>query len=195
MPRNSANSGAISFSKPSQNRPKMAAKSSTSQPKATWQDVEANDWAIVKTCRRYFSGADIQDAAQQSRLRIWRKLGQFRGESSLSSWMHRVATNECLTILRKRGALKRAMEVSLEEINFDAPSQVSTFHTVAAKEAIDKLQRTPRGRRCVSRLAMISDGMSYEEIASACQISVVAAKSRVHHARVILRGMAAGVTK
>ena len=53
------------------------------------------------------SGHDADDAVQETLLRAWRALPRFRGNSSLGSWLYRIATNVCLDALgrRRRGPL------------------------------------------------------------------------------------------
>jgi RNA polymerase sigma-70 factor, ECF subfamily len=45
---------------------------------------------------------DAEDAVQDTMLRAWREFGRFEGRSSLSTWLHRIATNVCIDMLRKR---------------------------------------------------------------------------------------------
>jgi RNA polymerase sigma-70 factor, ECF subfamily len=45
---------------------------------------------------------DAEDAVQDTMLRGWREFGRFEGRSSLSTWLHRIATNVCIDMLRKR---------------------------------------------------------------------------------------------
>src|SRR5581483_11825578 len=48
------------------------------------------------------SGADAEDALQETLLRAWRALPRFEGRSSLRSWMYRIATNACLRVIERR---------------------------------------------------------------------------------------------
>jgi RNA polymerase sigma-70 factor (TIGR02960 family) len=48
---------------------------------------------------------DADDASQETLLRAWRHLGSFQPRSTLSAWLHRIATNVCLTLLRRRKQL------------------------------------------------------------------------------------------
>lgn len=196
MPRSSENSGAISFSKPSQNSPKMAAKSSPSQPKATWQDVEANDWAILKTCRRFFRGADVDDAAQQSRIRILSRLHLFAGEAKLSTWMHKVTVNECLCIIRSRKAKMRDGEISLdflrEQQRFDAPADIADpLRGINAEQSISILRAVPALAVHLRRVSLIAEGCTYQDVAHMEGVSITTVKSRILRSRQRLLGMLA----
>jgi RNA polymerase sigma-70 factor, ECF subfamily len=54
---------------------------------------------------------DAEDAVQDTMLRAWREFGRFEGRSSLSTWLHRIATNVCIDMLRKRGRRTVPMEL------------------------------------------------------------------------------------
>ena len=73
---------------------------------------------------------DARDATQETFLAALRKLPSFRGDSALSTWLHRVAVNSCYDILRRR---KRRAEESLPENPGPAPGDVAE----SASEAID----------------------------------------------------------
>src|ERR671916_1262419 len=45
---------------------------------------------------------DADDALQEALLRAWRALPRFRGQSSLRTWLHRIATNVCLDVIARR---------------------------------------------------------------------------------------------
>ena len=58
---------------------------------------------IVLLCYRFLgSVAEAEEAAQETALRAWRGRAAFRGEASLRTWLHRIATRVCLDILRQR---------------------------------------------------------------------------------------------
>src|ERR1043166_9869967 len=45
---------------------------------------------------------DARDACQEAFIAAYRNLGRFRGEAKVSSWLHRIAVNQCLTIKRRQ---------------------------------------------------------------------------------------------
>ena len=47
---------------------------------------------------------DAEDALQEALLRAWRGLGRFEGRASLRTWLHRIATNACLDLAKRRPA-------------------------------------------------------------------------------------------
>jgi RNA polymerase sigma-70 factor, ECF subfamily len=55
---------------------------------------------------------DAEDAVQDTMVRAWREYGGFEGRSSLRTWLHRIATNVCIDMLRKRS--RRALPMELQ---------------------------------------------------------------------------------
>jgi RNA polymerase sigma-70 factor, ECF subfamily len=57
---------------------------------------------------------DARDAAQETFISAYRNLGRYRGDAKISSWLHRIAVNQCLTV--KRRARTRAEEFIDEDL-------------------------------------------------------------------------------
>jgi RNA polymerase sigma-70 factor, ECF subfamily len=55
---------------------------------------------------------DAEDAVQDTMMRAWRELGRFEGRASLRTWLHRIATNVCIDMLRSRG--RRTVPMDLQ---------------------------------------------------------------------------------
>jgi len=62
---------------------------------------DANAALIRNRCRMFVDDATADDLVQQTFLQAHRNLSSFRGDSTISTWLYKVATNECLTYLRK----------------------------------------------------------------------------------------------
>src|SRR5215213_7396378 len=87
---------------------------------------------------------DARDAAQETFIAAYRNLGRFRGEAKVSSWLHRIAVNQCLTI--KRRAKTRA-EDHIDDENgesdriFVAPARTSPGNEAEQAERLNVVRQ------------------------------------------------------
>ena len=141
---------------------------------------------------------DACDVTQEVFLKVFRNVGHFRGQSSLRTWVYRIAVNESHN--RRRWLFRhRRQEVGLEEDFEDSPpreraiadSSRSPFDCVfdhekhlMIEEALSRIN--PSFREAVV-LRDVED-FSYEEIAEILQISIGTVKSRILRGREALRG-------
>ena len=186
----------------------------------TWPDAGSADWALVQQCAAGDEDAcarlvtdhqrmvyqlglhllgDPQEAADLSQevfLRIFRTLAQFRGQSTLRTWIYRIVVNQASNRQRWWRRRKRGQQVPLEEHtaahgelpesrSYAMPDQVLQQRETAGRvwNALDKL---PFDQRAVIVLREI-DGLSYEEIATSLGVAVGTVKSRLARARGNLR--------
>lgn len=134
------------------------------------------------------SHADAQDATQETFVRAWRGLGRFRGESAVSTWLYRIVTNHCLNmIVASRPAASLDLEMPLVGSDpAEITEQRERFTAVARQVA-----SLPPDQRAALVLRDF-EGLSYEEVAAALEVSVAAIKGRIHRARLsVLRETAA----
>jgi RNA polymerase sigma-70 factor, ECF subfamily len=148
---------------------------------------------VYSLCLRMVGNvAEAEDLTQEAFLQFHRKIDTFRGESALSTWLHRLAINVVLMHLRK-GKLQLD---SLDEIMGPTPDQRPgrSFGApdIVLSGAIDRLtlQRAigdlPAGYRLVFVLHDI-EGFEHNEIASLLDCSIGNSKSQLHKARLKLR--------
>ncbi len=65
--------------------------------------IEAHRRDTVVLCYRFLGSVhEAEEAAQETALRAWRASGSFRGEASVRTWLHRIATRVCLDLLDQR---------------------------------------------------------------------------------------------
>lgn len=130
---------------------------------------------------------DAQDVAQDVFLKAYKGLKDFRPDSSLYTWLYRIAVNTCLDYKRKarRDALKK--EPLPEDLASNEPFPAELYESRENTEAIQAaLQKLPEKLRAPIVLREI-EGLSYEEVAEVVHASVGAVKSRISRAREELR--------
>ncbi len=124
--------------------------------------------------------AAAEEAAQDALVRIWKGLGGFRAEATLSTWIYAVTRNACLTALR-RGGLRT---VSLEEPGARREVEGCGRGWVRDRspEAADLLDRLPAKYRQVVALFYMQE-KSYDEVARMLGLPVGTVKTYLFRAR------------
>ncbi len=128
------------------------------------------------------------DVAQEAFVRAWRAIERFRGDAKFSTWMHRITVNTAFTHRDRR---KRTQVDSLDEIYREPESASLTPERGGESAAMrgplqDALNELPESLRAVVVLKDVYE-WSHPEIAEHLDISVTAAKVRLHRARKSLR--------
>jgi RNA polymerase sigma-70 factor (ECF subfamily) len=125
------------------------------------------------------------DVAQDTLIRAWKALPNFRGDAALSTWLHRITVNTAWT--HKKKAL-RHRGYSLDEVA-DVAAPMTADHPEIAGEILElrsrlrqALDALPEAQRQVVVMKDVYQ-WSHSEIAEAMGISVSAAKVRLHRAR------------
>jgi RNA polymerase sigma-70 factor (ECF subfamily) len=136
---------------------------------------------------------DARDATQETFVAAFRNLGAFRGEAKVSSWLHRIAVNQCIT--RQRRARVRgetSLEAQVEEggVQFAATDDVNPAadaegreRTAAVRRAVNAL---PPELRSVVVMKEFED-LTFQEIADALGVPLSTVKSRLYTALKQLR--------
>ena len=134
------------------------------------------------------SAQDAEDLLQEVFLTAHRKLGSFRGESALGTWLYRMAVNHCLDFLRGRqNRMARATD-SLDEDGAAEPADVGpVIPSAIAKLDLERaIAALPAGCRAAFVLHDV-EGLEHREIARLLGVSEGTSKSQVHKARRKLR--------
>lgn len=148
---------------------------------------------VYSLCLRIVGNvAEAEDLTQEAFLQFHRKIETFRGESALSTWLHRLAINVVFMHLRKKGlqltSLDEMMAPDLAQRppgSFGAPDPIlsGTIDRLELQRAIDDL---PAGYRLIFVLHDI-EGYEHNEIAKMLHCSTGNSKSQLHKARLKLR--------
>ncbi len=199
----------------------MAAETSVKPIRVlAWSNAASADWALVQECATGSEDActrlvtdhqrmvyqlalhllgdpqEALDLSQEVFLKVFRTLPQFRGQSTLRTWIYRIVVNQASNRQRWWRRRRRAQQVAIEEHTamhgelpdareFSMPDRVLQERETADRVwlAMDQL---PFEQRAVIVLREI-DGLSYEEIATSLDIAVGTVKSRLARARETLR--------
>lgn len=135
------------------------------------------------------------DLSQEVFLRVFRTIGRFRGQSTLKTWIYRIAVNQARNRHRFWRRRHRADQVSLESHvaahgDFRSCAESGPDRVLAQKELAARLKSALDGLPFDQRTAIVLrevDGLSYEEIAYSLGVAVGTVKSRLTRARHTLR--------
>ncbi len=156
---------------------------------------------IHRYLTRLVGEADAEDMTQLVMLKVSEKLAEFRGESNISTWIYRIATNAALDKLRGRA------NQPVADVNFDSAldedlppgMQDASAEKTAIREEMNAcirefIERLPEAYKTVMVLSEL-EGFQNAEIAAILGISVDTVKIRLHRAREKLRkDLGAGCT-
>jgi RNA polymerase sigma-70 factor (ECF subfamily) len=138
---------------------------------------------IHSLTRRMLGHHDADEVTQDIFVRTWQKLGQFRGDSQFSTWLHRLAVN--VVIERRRSFAVQRERMSDDPTALDmvtvAPARADL--TVDFEAAIERL---PEGAREIFVLHDV-EGYKHREIATMLSITSGTSKRQLHRARMLLR--------
>jgi len=141
--------------------------------------------------------SDAADVVQEVFLKVFRNIGSFRGDSSLKTWIYRIAVNEARNHRRWFGR-HRGKEVGLEPASHEefsngdwlpaespSPYEITLDHEVQEmmEEAFKRISPSYRAALVLREV----EELSYDEIADVLEISVGTVKSRILRGREVLR--------
>ena len=125
---------------------------------------------------------DANDVLQNTFLKGWINIDSFRGDSKISTWMYKIAVNECITFLNKQKAMNN---ISLDNADSFLIETMRADEYFDGEELDEKLQKAiltlPDKQRLVFTMKY-QDDMKYEEMSEILGTSVGALKASYHHA-------------
>jgi RNA polymerase sigma-70 factor, ECF subfamily len=137
--------------------------------------AQYQDKVFRLACGMLGDEALAEDAAQETFVRVWKGLGKFRGESSLSTWIFTIARRACLDALKARKKTAR-----LEQVPEQAVQRPRVDRELLDIDAL--LQELPERAREVVVLFYLED-RSYEEVARTLSVPMGTVKTLLFRAR------------
>lgn len=137
---------------------------------------------VYGLCLRMTGNAsEAEDCTQEAFIQAWRKLGKFRGDSALATWLHRIAVNTVLGRIRKSKREQDRIQAATDR----APVPLATNDTGELRDLSEAVDRLPAGARHVFVLHAVY-GYSHDEAASMLGIAAGTSKAQLHRARRLL---------
>jgi len=125
---------------------------------------------------------DADDVLQNTFIKAFKNINKFKGDSSLFTWLYRIATNESLNFLKKK---KRHFFFPIEDHEKAMEEHLDHSSHISGDEIQKTLQRLilklPEKQRLVFNLKYFED-LSYEEMSVITDTSIGALKASYHHA-------------
>jgi RNA polymerase sigma factor (sigma-70 family) len=155
-------------------------------------DSEAITWlyrefgpVLFSVCRRYSDSQEsAEDLFQEGFLKILDKLGSFRGESGIKTWMYRVMCNYCINELRR--PLNKIKWADVDELEYQADAVAEPDDLISVDALMTLIQLLPTGYRLVLNMYAIEE-KSHAEIAELLGISEVSSRTQLFKARRMLK--------
>ena len=136
-------------------------------------------WHIRKIV---ISHDDTDDVLQNTFIKVYRSIGNFKAESKLYSWMYRIATNEAITFINKKA---KENKVDIGEFQYKMAENLEADVYFDGNEIQLQLQKAiamlPQKQRLVFNMKYFDD-MKYQDISDVLETSVGALKASYHHA-------------
>jgi len=159
-------------------------------------DAEAFGEIVRRWERRIFALAygmlgreeDARDATQETFLSAFRNLRGFRGEAKVSSWLHRIAVNQCITRQRRskvRGETTLEDETGAEAASFSAPAHQSPARVAESRERAEIVRRAVSALPTELRQVIVMkefEELTFQEIAAVLELPLSTVKSRLYTA-------------
>jgi RNA polymerase sigma-70 factor (ECF subfamily) len=142
---------------------------------------------VFSICTRMVNDRSrAEELTQDVFVRVWNKLGQFRGQSTFGTWLHRLTVN---VVLNERKTDRRRMNRTEEVENFDDVVDAGSLSEIGPGLAIDleaAIGLLPPGARRVFVLHDV-EGFTHEEIGQMLGVTPGGTKAQLHRARLLLR--------
>jgi RNA polymerase sigma-70 factor (ECF subfamily) len=138
---------------------------------------------IHSLARRMLGSHEADEVTQDIFVRTWQKLGQFRGDSAFSTWLHRLAVNVAIERRRSYAIQRERMSTDPDALDFVAVAPGRGDLRVDFEQALERL---PAGAREIFVLHDV-EGYKHREIAAMLGVASGTSKRQLHRARMLMR--------
>lgn len=174
-------------------REPVASRQPLSKPDDSWAASDLADLynehsrAIFYLCLRFLSDPQkAEDATHDVFVKAFKKLDQFRGDSSYRTWLYRIAINHCRNL--QQAWNERHMVTNVDDVVWDTtPARTdSPLRVLETKELGNRIQTALDGLSPEYRLLLLlvaDEELSYDEIAALTDQTTDAVRGKLHRAR------------
>ena len=136
---------------------------------------------VLQMCLGFVSGdRDVaNDLTQETFINVWNGMAGFREDSSLKTWIYRIAVNTCLQHLRKE---KKKTQVPISAVAEQAESYTEVNNDQSLYAAIGQLSQIDR-----LIITMVLDELEYEEIAKVVGMNEATLRVKIHRIKLRLK--------
>ncbi|HZV68054.1 MAG TPA: sigma-70 family RNA polymerase sigma factor [Saprospiraceae bacterium] len=134
---------------------------------------------LMSICRRYVGPINAEDVLQDSLIRVFQYLAQYRNDGSFEGWVRRVCVNTCIRHLEKEKRLQ--IDYTAEGLP-EHGVEPDAIHKMSADELMNIIDKLPDGYRTVFNLSVI-EGFHHKEIAELLGIEESSSRSQLTKAR------------
>lgn len=159
------------------------------EPEAFGEIVKRWERKIFALCFGMLAREDeARDAAQETFIAAYRNLSKFRGEAKVSSWLHRIAVNQCLTTKRRAKTRSEDFlddETHEEDKYFVTPERLSPSRTTEANERLNLVRQAVTSLPSDLRQVIVMkefEEMTFQEISETLEVPLSTVKSRLYTA-------------
>jgi RNA polymerase sigma-70 factor (ECF subfamily) len=144
---------------------------------------------VYAVCLRLAAHTGLaEELTQDTFVNAWKTLGEFRGDSAFSSWLHRIAVNAAL--FRSRTDRRRTLRIVSTDEQPDPAVEGTELSALTAIDLEQALRALPLQARAVFVLHEI-EGYQHEEIGEMMNIAPGTSKAQLHRARARLKELLA----
>ena len=129
--------------------------------------------------------AAAEDALQESFLKAFSKIDQFKGDVTFGAWLKKIVVNRCLDIIKARKLQMQSIEDKVLHIA-DDESEWEVEDRISKEEIYEAIMKLPEKFRVVVQLFLL-EGYDHQEISEILDITESASRTNLHRGKTILR--------